>query len=111
MHKSESCAILSEIIEEAKQVGIDSEEIKVRFLYKHGLLFDLTIKEFAILTPLCPDTVYRHQEELGFRKNSNGILTTNIYYLRAYLDGYLSGKGNRQGDARKKSNKVTGIVP
>jgi len=88
---------LDQLVEEAGQVGIDPEEMRVRFLYKNGFLLDLTVKEFAILASLHPQTVWCHRKEWGFRKVA-GVLRTNIANYRSAISGKTS-----QGDPRSKT--------
>lgn len=85
---------LDQLVEEAKQVGIDPEEMRVRFLYKNGFLFDLTVKEFAILASLDPQTVWCHRKEWGFRKVA-GVLRTNVRNYRSAMEGRRNEKEHK----------------
>jgi len=82
------------IFRKAKQTGVSlsEEEIRVRFLYKQGLLFDLTIRQFAILSPWSERTVWRHRHKWGFHKVA-GHTITNIANLRAVLSGERTHRG------------------
>jgi hypothetical protein len=79
-------AIFEDATDLPKKIDLTPEEIKVRFLYKHGLLFDLTIKQVAMISPLSESYIRSNLTKWGFRKIGR-VYITNIQNHRAVMSG------------------------